>query len=90
MSGYLNGHFRLAVVVAAQKRFYCTVKQNVRFQESMYLEKWPPIGHYSLLHGRYLVNRARWLDHHHRRNVRFQLRMHLGKFRLDQIQNGHL
>ena len=24
------------------------------------------------------------------RNVRFQLRMHLGKFRLDQIQNGRL
>ena len=26
--------------------------------------KWPPIGHYSLSHGRYLVNRARWLDHY--------------------------
>ena len=28
--------------------------------------KWPPIGHYSLSHGRYLVNRARWLDHYYR------------------------
>ena len=25
-----------------------------------------PIGHYSLTHGRYLVNRARWLDHYYR------------------------
>ena len=25
-----------------------------------------PIGHYSLSHGRYLVNRARWLDHYYR------------------------
>ena len=23
-------------------------------------------GHYSLLHGRYLVNRARWLDHYYK------------------------
>ena len=28
--------------------------------------KWPPIGHYSLSHGRYLVNRARWLNHYYR------------------------
>ena len=44
--------------------------------------KWPPIGHYSLSHGRYLVNRARWLDHYTitvKRNVRFQMRMHLEK-----------
>ena len=27
--------------------------------------KWPPIGHYSLSHGHYLVNRARWLDHYY-------------------------
>ena len=64
----------------------------------MHLEKFrlvsnskkPPIGHYSLSHDRYLVNRARWPDHYYRRNVRFQPRMHLEKFRLDQIQNGLL
>ena len=28
--------------------------------------KWPPIGHYSISHGRYLVNRARWLDHYYK------------------------
>ena len=28
------------------------------------IQKWPLIGHYSLSHGRYLVNRARWLDHY--------------------------
>ena len=28
--------------------------------------KWPPYDHYSLSHGRYLVNRARWLDHYYR------------------------
>ena len=28
--------------------------------------KWPPFGHYSLSHGRYLVNRARWLDHYYK------------------------
>ena len=39
-----------------------------------------PIGQYSLPHDRYLVNRARWLDHYYERNVIFQLRMHLGKF----------
>ena len=27
--------------------------------------KWPPIGHYSLSHGRYLVNRAIWLDYYY-------------------------
>ena len=50
------------------------MKQNVRFQERMHREsfltrsnsKWPPIGHYSLSHGRYLVNRARWLDHYYK------------------------
>ena len=50
-----------------------TIKQNVRFQEWMHVEKfqlsnskWPPIGHYSLLHGQYLVKRARWLDHYYK------------------------
>ena len=28
--------------------------------------KWPPIGHYSLSHGRYLINCARWLDHYYK------------------------
>ena len=30
------------------------------------VQKWPPISHYSLSHGRYLVNRARWLDHYYK------------------------
>ena len=53
-----------------------------------------PLGHYSLSHGRYYVNCARWLDHYYCRpieqNVRFQERMYLEKIRLDQIQNGRL
>ena len=70
----------------------------MKFQERMHLEKirlgsnlkWPPIGHYSLSNGRYLVIRARWLDHYYKTNVRFQERIHLEKFRLDQILNGRL
>ena len=29
------------------------------------------IGHYSLSHGRYLVNRARWLDHYYKTKYDF-------------------
>ena len=98
----------------AQDSYTITIKQIVRFQERMHLEKfqvdkiqngrlsaiihldrpdiveyhknrsrylhhyyktnckvspsskWPPIGHYSLSHGCYLVNRARWLDHYYK------------------------
>ena len=56
----------------AQDSYTITIKQIVRFQERMHLEKIRLdkiqngllIGHYSLSHGRYLVNRARWLDHY--------------------------
>ena len=39
---------------------------SVFFASSRPSSKWPPIGHYSLSHGRYLVNRARWLDHYYK------------------------
>ena len=56
------------IMKTAQYIYTITVKQIVRFQERMHFEKiqllrpslkWPPIGHYSLSHGRYLVNHAR-------------------------------
>ena len=55
------------IMKTAQDIYTITIKQIVRLQERMYFEKnhfvkvqkWPPIGHYSLSHGRYLVNRAR-------------------------------
>ena len=59
----------------AQDSYTITIKQIVRFQERMHFEKiqldrssskWPPIGHHSLSHGRYLVNCARWLDHYYK------------------------
>ena len=58
------------IMKTAQDIYTITIKQIVRLQERMYFEKnsfcqsskWPPISHYSLSHGRYLVNRARWLD----------------------------
>ena len=30
------------------------------------IQKWLPFGHFSLSHGRYMVNRARWLDHYYK------------------------
>ena len=61
------------IMKTAQDIYTITIKQIVRFQERMHFEKnqlvqvkkWPPIGHYSLSHGRYLLNRARWLDHYY-------------------------
>ena len=47
----------------AQDNYTITIKQIVRFQGKMHFEKIP---FYSLLHGRYLVNRARWLDHYYK------------------------
>ena len=54
------------------------MKQNVRFQERKHLEKFrldqiqiAVIGHYSLSHGRYLVNRARSLDHYYKTKCHF-------------------
>ena len=49
-----------------------------------------PIGHYSLLHGRYLVNRARWLDHYYKTKCVISGEDALEKIRLDKIQNGRL
>ena len=49
------------IMKTAQNIYIITIKQIVRFQEKMHFEK---IQHYSLSHGRYLVNRARWLDHY--------------------------
>ena len=55
----------------AQDIYTITIKQIVG--EDAFLEnstrpssKWPPIGHYSLSHGRFLVNRAGWLDHYYK------------------------
>ena len=76
------------IMKTAQDIYTITIKQIVRLQERMHFEKnskrpsskWPLIGHYSLSHGRYLVNRARWLETITvKRNVRFQMRMHLEK-----------
>ena len=51
----------------AQDIYTITIKQIVRFQERMHFEKIQlDQGHYSLSHGRYLVNRARWLDHYYK------------------------
>ena len=47
----------------AQDNYTITIKQIVRFQGRMRFEKNPL---YSLLHGRYLVNCARWLDHYYK------------------------
>ena len=55
----------------AQDSYTITIKQIVRLQERMYFEKIHFVKvqngcHYSLSHGRYLVNRARWLDHYYK------------------------
>ena len=54
----------------AQDSYTITIKQIVRFQERMHFGKFQldqvQNGHYSLFHGRYLVNRARWLDHYYK------------------------
>ena len=67
------------IMKTAQDIYTITIKQIVRFQERMHFEKnsiclsskWPPIGHYSLSHGRYLVNRARWLNHYYKAKCEF-------------------
>ena len=46
---------------------------------------------YSLSHGPYLVNRARWLDHYYKTKCVISGEDASGeKFRLDKIQNGRL
>ena len=42
-----------------------------KFRLDQQNSKWPPVGHYSLSHGRYLVNRARWLDHYYKTKCNF-------------------
>ena len=61
------------IMKTAQDSNTITIKQIVRFQGRMHLKKIQldqvqngPIGHYSISHGRYLVNRARWLDHYYK------------------------
>ena len=52
-----------------------TIKQNVRFQErrcilknfDLIKFKMAAFGHYSLSHGRYLLNCARLLDHYYKK-----------------------
>ena len=58
------------IMKTAQDIYTITIKQIVRFQERMHFEKNQLVqvqnGHYSLSPGRYLVNRARWLDHYYK------------------------
>ena len=54
------------IMKTAQYIYTITIKQIVRLQERMHFEKIQLGGNYSLSHGRYLVNRARWLDHHYK------------------------
>ena len=48
------------IMKTAQDIYTITIKQIVRFQERMHFEK------IQFSHGRYLVNRARWLDHYYK------------------------
>ena len=58
------------IMKTAQDSYTITIIQIVRFQERMHFEKFQldqvQNGHqYSLSHGRFLVNCARWLDHYY-------------------------
>ena len=57
-SRYLHHYYKTNCKVSGEDAF----KKNSTHPSS----KWPPIGHYSLSHGRYLVNGARWLDHYYK------------------------
>ena len=58
------------IMKTAQNSYTITMKQILMFQGRMHFEKIQldqvQNGHYSLSHGRYLVNRARWLDHYYK------------------------
>ena len=58
------------IMKTAQDIYTITIKQIVRLRERMHFEKIQLVqvqnGHYSLSHGRFLVNRARWLDHYYK------------------------
>ena len=64
----LTGLILWNIMKTAQDIYTITIKQIVGSQlnSTRPSSKWPPIGHYSLSHGRYLVNRARWLDHYYK------------------------
>ena len=53
------------IMKTAQDIYTITIKQIVRFQERMHFEK-NQLVQVQLSHGRYLVNRARWLDHYYK------------------------
>ena len=83
----------------AQDSYTITIKQIVRFQERMHLEKFQVD---IIQNGRlsaiiyldrpviveYHENRSRYLYHYYKTIVRFQERMHFEKNQLDQVQNG--
>ena len=59
------------IMKTAQDIYTITIKQIVRFQERMHFEKIQLVqvqnGRQSaIIHFRYLVNRARWLDHYYK------------------------
>ena len=65
------------IMKTAQDIYTITIKQIVRFQERMHLKKKSSSGEnafkknstYPPSHGRYLVSRARWLDHYYKTKV---------------------
>ena len=84
----------------AQDSYTITIKQIVRFQERMHLEKFQVD---KIKNGRlsaiihldrpdiveYHENRSRYLTITIKQIVRFQERMHFEKIQLIQVQNGH-
>ena len=83
----------------AQDSYTITIKQIVRFQERMHLEKFQVD---KIQNGRlsaisyldrpdiveYHENRSRYLHHYYKTIVKFQERMHFEKIQLVQVQNG--
>ena len=74
-----TGLILLNIMKTAQDSYTITIKQIVRFQGRKHFEKnWLDqvqngrlFGHYSFSHGRYLVNRARLLDHYYKTKCEF-------------------
>ena len=60
-SRYLHHYYKTNCKVSGEDTFW---KKSTRPSS-----KWPPIGHHSLSHGRYLVNRARWLDYYYKNKM---------------------
>ena len=84
------------IMKTAQDSYTITIKQIVRFQEGMHLEKFQvhkiQNGRPSaIIHlDRHLVNCARWLDHYYKTKCEISGENASGKFRLYQIKNGRL